>query len=454
MLSLPLRFPSPLSSSPPWPVPQVPEQEQPPAPVPSPPPAPVQTHKRRKLAIADCGYAGESSEHFSDRLDIVRFVIYDFAAATSPSPRPNPGPPIRDHPQQLKQHRPGKNGRPPIVSPNLRAHGHEWKIVVLPGGLRSSVGDDATCVACCLARPRRGSRTEHPSTLAARFDIRCGGSRGNPPAGATPVSPARGGSYGWRNLGAREDVLDHCLQENGSLVIEVGIRMAASETKAAPRRQPPASAFVSESFLVEQYHRASETGDVVLILDDGKDQCHAHRLVLSSRAGALYSMVGDCETNRNPSGQAAQQQTTRVPIRGIRGETVRTFLRCIYTVEAPDDVLSRDEDTARELLLAARRFGAPDLGLRAESFLAERFLGPHNAASLLALGEANSCPSLKEACTKVFCDRPLEVMGSRGWPAVVESRSLLVELLAAQAGLPPAVAPNDSACVPRGGAAG
>jgi len=64
-----------------------------------------------------------------------------------------------------------------------------------------------------------------------------------------------------------------------------------------------------------------------------------------------------------------------------------------------------------------------------ESTIVEKFLDTSNAAEMLVLADSHSCPLLKEATMKLYCNDAGVVMESEGWSHIEESPRLLVELL-------------------------
>merc|ERR1711933_7906 len=129
------------------------------------------------------------------------------------------------------------------------------------------------------------------------------------------------------------DVLEDCLEDDGSLVFECELQIAEED-----RRVWYPEELQRQNILVELYQDASSTtSDVVFSV--GKDTYRAHKSILSLRCKKLYEMAED-----------SGNDTTPIPIVSIKGEIFKSILDFVYTVKTPE---IHSEETAMELLAAA-----------------------------------------------------------------------------------------------------
>mmetsp|Transcript_9433 Transcript_9433/g.28146 ORF Transcript_9433/g.28146 Transcript_9433/m.28146 type:complete len:432 (-) Transcript_9433:991-2286(-) len=334
-----------------------------------------QGSKKRKF-LADCGSVGTPPKTFLDHVETIKFIIYDF---------------------EKREEKAGE----PIESPVLRAHGREWKVKVFPRGIDL---ENHEYIACYIYV----KNAKDEICIKFRIDFQaiergyCG------PITFTKSTAIRG----YNRFETRKKILQQCLQQDGSLEIEVDIKMAIETKKVWYPK-----IVESQSFLVELYHQASRTGDVSFALEEGKKVFHGHRLVLSRRAKALFTIAEEYGNERP------------IPIAGVRKEIFRVLLQCIYSIPIPNETMEKDEATLREIFLVANRFQCTQLKLYAESILVDKFLGAENAASLMLFGDSHSCALLKEAAMETFVRNPKTVMRSKDWTLIEESHELLLELM-------------------------
>eukprot|EP00536_Pseudo-nitzschia_multiseries_P016733 jgi/Psemu1/222385/e_gw1.1213.13.1 len=335
----------------------------------------MQSSAQTNRKHVDSAFVGEPPKKVVDRVESLTFVIYNF----------------KDRKETQGEC---------IMSPILRAHGYEWKVQVHP---RDHKGGDGNNVGCYLRQDQ--------AKVSAIFSIRC--KRAKYTSTIRAFNPnEKKIAWGWKNFAKRDDILDYYLEDDGSLVIIVDIQIAVEDKKVWYPKE-----LQSETFLVEQYHQALHTGDVTFTLDEGTNIFHAHRIILSTRAKSLFDIADEYDIEQS------------IPIVGVREEIFRALLQCIYTIEVPINLMEKDEEVAKEVLLVADRFGCTHLKLYAESILVDKFLGAESAASLLLLGDSHSSALLKEASMDIFVRFPKEVMKSKDWPAIEESHELHVELM-------------------------
>jgi len=284
-----------------------------------------------------------------------------------------------------------------IVSPVLRAHGHLWAIEIYPRGITySSLGKEY--LSCFL---KYAENTPHKP--AAIYNMRC-------KQHELKCSEIRifGDCWGYKNFLERDDVLENYLEEDGSLVIEVDIRLAVEQKQVWYPKKPR-----HEDILVNLYQNAtSESADAVF--DVGGKEYRAHKNILCLRATTLFDLSTEHES------------FAPVPITNTEPETFKIILDFVYTVKMPE---IQDLDIATEILVAADRFDCADLKLYVESVIVDKFLTPMNAAALLNFADSHSCALLKEAAMDSFVFDSETVVKSEDWSKIEESKRLLTEVL-------------------------
>ena len=328
-----------------------------------------------KRKFVGCSSVGSPPKRILEDVETIKFVVHGF----------------RDRTEKRAEE---------IVLSALQAHGYRWRLTVCPRGDTTSPSD-TEYVSCFL---EYAGDTKYEPTV--KFALRC---KKFEQKSYTASVFVNGKLYGTPQFLDREDVLSNYLEADGSLVIEVDIQIAAeSKLLWYPDK------LQREESLTQLYRNASDTADVVFLVDGM--EYHAHRIILSLRAKALF------ELSKEYDGQE------HVPISNLKGDTFQKILIVVYTVKTPE---MDDEATAKEILAAADRFDCTHLKLYAESVIVDKFLTTANAATLLVLGDSMSCALLKEAAMNTYASDPSAVMesSSEGWPNILDSKRLLAELL-------------------------
>ena len=216
-------------------------------------------------------------------------------------------------------------------------------------------------------------------------------------------------------LGTREGIIEKDLDEDGRLVIEVGIAMTTSDYGwSFPRMEP-------EPTLVAMYNSVNELGDVTVVVDGESFKLDSR--VIAIQAPALYEMTlkeeEDNDDNSNRDVLVLRDDDTSQT-------AFRAMIKFLYTRSLPT---INDEKHAKLLLGTANRYGCVELKLYMESVIVERFLSPGSAASLMLFADANSCPQLKESAMDVCVSNMATVMETKGWKSVEESPALLNQFI-------------------------
>ena len=217
-----------------------------------------------------------------------------------------------------------------VEVPALQAHGHKWVLRVYPKGNSKSTRS-TTYVSVRLYHI--GS----PEPAAAKISMRCKDFK----------KKVTNQEMCCDNFLKREDVLANYLDDDGTLVIEVDIQIAAEETNVWwPELDMP------NKFLTKLYRSTStpdSSADVTFRVG-GKD-FEAHTTVLSQCAKTMYEMVIDYR-NRSDDGSVV------VPISDMEGDVFEKILEFVYCVQTPE---IKEDDFANKMLLAADRLGCTDL---------------------------------------------------------------------------------------------
>jgi len=311
------------------------------------------------------------------------------------------------------------------ITPLVQAHGYNWKLQVYPRG-DSRSNETSEYVSCFLHYFISPNDRQPP---AARVEYHCGSYKTKTQVCAFSVDKGKcSTSWGLENFIRRDLILRDCLDDDGALSIDIDIQIAV-DPKAVwypPLMRP-------EPTLMKLYHSAEETGDATFRLTTISKSsrstpasfCHhykAHKMILSLRAKILYELVCE-ETTSLENDHECDAAVVDLP--EIDRDTFEAMLEHIYTVKQP---VIRDEEAAKNLLVAADRFCLADLKLYVESVLVDRFSTVRNAASMLLFADSHSCALLKETAMDLYANDPSAVIQTPCWDMVEESEAILSEL--------------------------
>ena len=333
--------------------------------------------KRKYVGTAS---VGDAPKQLLENVETMRFLFHNF--------------------KDLKEER-GDS----VYTPPLEAFGYLWRVVLYPRGNIDS-SSETGYISCYLQYV--GDVNYKP---AAKYSFRC---KDCCYECETRVFDDNRKMLGLSSYLKRKEVLEQCLEADGSLVIDVDLQITADSKRVwYPKK------LQREEILVQSYSDSSNTTSDIVFVVEGMDY-HAHKMILSLRAKTLYELSKEQYIT-------SDDDQPRVPLSHIKGETFRKILEYIYTVNTTPKI--DNEASATELLLAADRFDCTQLKLYVESTIVDKFLTTDNAASMLVLGDSHSCALLKEAAMNMYAFDPIAVQESEGWSSVEESQRLIMEIL-------------------------
>ncbi|XP_046983923.1 protein maternal effect lethal 26-like [Schistocerca americana] len=158
-----------------------------------------------------------------------------------------------------------------------------------------------------------------------------------------------------------------------------------------------------------------DAGDgAVVTLVAGGTRLAAHRAVLAARSPVFRAMFQH---------DTLEASCGEVRIADVGGPVLRQLLSYMYTLQAPQLT-----DTARELLMAADKYGLSALKAACEQQVAVQ-LEVETAAAAAVLAVRHSCPSLTAATVQFIRAHDYKAMATRGWAdAVLEYPKDIVEV--------------------------
>jgi hypothetical protein len=325
------------------------------------------TSSRANLSIVS---VGEPPKKLQKKVETVRFLIHEF--------------------MNLQQKR-GER----IETPLGKAHGYNWKLWVYPlGGTNLPTAADHISVYLLFI----GDKKDAPPHVSATF--RCKEIKGT-----NSVTDVFVNGFGFAGF-IKRDKIHQYLDDDGTLTIDVDIQVAL------PHKHVWYPKPLEQQQVLVNLHRSPENADVEFSVN-GKI-FKAHKCVLAIQGIFLLELFEESDNEK-------------VTISGVTAEIFETLLEYIYTVKEPE---FNDMATTKDILVAADKFGVIGLKLLAESTLANIFLAPKTAATLLILADSHACPLLKEAAMNLYSDDPDEVVREDPeWSRVKESSDILHELL-------------------------
>ena len=214
----------------------------------------------------------------------------------------------------------------------------------------------------------------------------------------------------------REQALEKSLDEDGSLIIEVDIRVNKKDQQV----WYPKLLIEDGKFETLRQETSSKIPDVVFSVGDALFK--VHKSVLSLRAPKLYEIATACDDGDNDD-----DSSRPIQIPYVKKEIFASLVDFLYTANFPE---IENERFATDLLVAADCYDCVHLKLYAESIIADKFLKADNSAELLVFADSYSCALLKEAATNVLINNAGTIVKStKGWSQIKESHKLLSELI-------------------------
>ena len=285
----------------------------------------------------------------------------------------------------------------------INCHGYDWCFCIYPGGFNHPKTKPGFTSAMFGLKSPTNMNVE----VKTLTKFRCGTSESQ----SEPRVYDNTQDFIIFELEKREKILQHHLESDGSLTIEVDLDIYVPKTKVW---YP--TIIKDEPFLSKLYDEEDETN---ASFDVNGKKFDFHRNVLKLRAPGLYEAVQEC------------QGKGLIPISDVDEsvfDVIRKYIYNVLEIEMTD--LWESLDTTKTILVAADKFECTPLKLYAESVLVDKFLTPDSCAMLLVLADSHSCPLLKEAAQKVYKNDPAAVSKSDGWKnLIVDCPKLLCELL-------------------------
>mmetsp|Transcript_36492 Transcript_36492/g.40298 ORF Transcript_36492/g.40298 Transcript_36492/m.40298 type:complete len:366 (+) Transcript_36492:359-1456(+) len=340
----------------------------------------------KKLKLVGCDTVGSPPKIFSGEAVTIRFQIHEFGHRE----------------EKINEY---------LYTGSVVALGHPWKLRIYPRG-NEDFSADVDHVAIYLFYST-GSKNNSQSVLA-EATIRTKTIKKI--LGYATYDDKRG--YGWSNFSKRDNILSDDCDGNGTLTIDVDIKVA-TETK--PTWYPKLE--TCNDFCTKLYH-STETTDVLFIVGSGSKQFKAHKCVLALEARALYELV----LMESKDSRERNEDLINIVLPNINESSFESMLQFIYTRKKP--MIEDNENDAKNLLLVTDHFNYLGLKLYTESVITDKILDSTNAARLLLLADSLNCALLKEACMNKYVANPNAVMESLDdWTKLEESNKLLKELL-------------------------
>ena len=220
--------------------------------------------------------------------------------------------------------------------------------------------------------------------------------------------------WGYTNFCKRSEVIEEELDKDGTFTVKVDITIGTEKKKVwYPKLTTP------DPYRTRQYESTSYS-DVTFVVGTSRKEFLGHKWIIELRASLLHEIIITDEEDPN---------TTRVELSNMNENVFEMFFLFIYKDDAP--IITGDEEQAKQLLLAADRFGCTNLKLYMESMMVETFVSSSNVIDLLMIGDSFSCALLKETCMNFYMENPTIVQeeSKPDWTRLTESTSLLLELL-------------------------
>jgi len=304
----------------------------------------------------------------------------------------------------------------------IRAHGHLWKLRVMPRRKISYNYDDEH-VSISLVYADENSNTD--PVVVAKTWIRTKTSNHEIPRHAFTKENS---TSVYRNYSTRKDIIENDCNEAGTLTITLEIQVT-TEKRSAWYPQLTSSSDTNNDIGTQLYNR-TEYSDITFMIGQSKEEFYGHKCVLSVRARDLCELVVTEEESSSSS-----NNNCIVVLADVDEKAFREVFKFIYTGEVPklkndDDDDDDNENTIKSILRTANRFGVTELKLHMESILVDKFLIPSKAAGLLLFADSYICPLLKEESMNEFMTDSTAFMNSQDdWKKVQASPKLLTELL-------------------------
>ena len=307
-------------------------------------------------------------------------------------------------------------------SPEFSCLGHEWTLYIYPGGKEVS---REGYVAIALANASNKSiKIEYGFSVkdAAGKEV----VHHEPSTSCEFVAFGSGGSNGRLNPNfAKRSKLMKTLV-NGTLVIEVRIRLVDNTIKSTPPFIPQNPITKNVLELLDD----EESADVVIEVGGQQDAgdnkraktstttFHAHQIILKKCAPALYEM---CVSSNGGD------DVTSVPITDVTPEIFRHMLHYIYGGKISEEDL---KENAKEIIDACDKYGVVHLKLEAEAcYVNSTTISVDNMMDNLLYADSKNCALLKEAVIDFVVENGQDIIGKVSFDDV--PGSMITDILTA-----------------------
>jgi hypothetical protein len=275
-----------------------------------------------------------------------------------------------------------------IASPKFTCNGHQWELVVYPGGEDRATEGNVSAFLSYLSEGR----------LTTSFEIKILDKFGN--VKKVKSDKREFNRYicrGYYNFISRSDILDesqHILDSNGTLTVVVSIEV----------EEEPTTAFVPENPFVnmmkEMFNDETTANVCFEVTDERKGKkkkakssvfFNAHRLILKKCAPMLAALFGSNDT---------------ASITDVKPDIFYHLLFYVYGGEIPEEDLKQH---AKDIIDAADKYSIVNLKLEAEAVYVESTkITLDNAIDNLLYADTKNCALLKEAVMNFLADNHYE----------------------------------------------
>ena len=288
-----------------------------------------------------------------------------------------------------------------IASPEFTCKGHQWELLVYPGG-KSDAAAARGKVSACLQHLSDG-------TITTRIGIKVIDKFGKTKKAKTLIKQVFSGGehcWGWKEFMYRSDILDESqnILDNGTLTIIVSME------------EEPTDAFVPKNPFVKMMQdkfNDEATADVCFEVstvgekeDDDRNKraktttpFYAHRLILETCAPMLAAAL--CESNESGG-------VVTTSVNDVKPDIFYHMLFYVYGRSVPEEELKTH---AKDIVDAADKYSIVNLKLEAEAaYVQSTDINLDNAMDNLLYADSMNLALLKEAVMNFLAENHREAV--------------------------------------------